>query len=838
MQRSAIIARSGRACARAAPLRVRPIASVRALTAEARRDLCPSVLRWAAAVAVALSPLAPGAPAAAQETATVSGRVTDRQSGAPVAGAAIAIGSGPARALTDSIGAYVLRDVPTGARIIRVTRIGYAEAVRSLDVRTGAEHTLDVTMVPEGVALQGVTAVAEARAQAEMREVRESPFSVSVIDAMRLTGRGLTLDEALQRVTGMQVRRSGGLGSASIFHVRGLEGNRVQVYIDGNASNIAGNAFSLDNIPMALVERVEVYKGVVPARFGGDGLGAAINVVIRDFPRGYDDASYTFGSFGQHQLSTLLIRRPHPDLEVGATANVDLAANDYRMESPFIPGLEIQRDHDRFRRMLFGGVLNYEGGWFDELHLEGAAILSRREIQGIQTNVQHAETSSGLGVLVLDGERDGALGGRLDLRLAVLALASMASLVDTSSVRYTFDGDAFPAPNGRGELSGLPAHSDNRTWVFRHRGAATYRFTPAHVGNLTYTLDHSRFEPRDTLANRYAGRNVSEFPGRQTNVVLGLSHEWRPLGERLINVLGARAYAFRSEGTPSNPFDPTGERPPMVRNRTLSFGASNAVRYFLTPGLLAKGSVELARRLPESSELFGDGLLLQSAPTLRPERSLNLNVGLQYERSRPGEGHVQAEVNGFWMRLQDMIQLAQGGYAGTAAYSNLGEARIAGFDAELRGDLTQWLYASAGITYQDARDALELIPGSSVPSPTHGLRLPNLPWLFGTAALEAHAADLVGRGQQSRVFLETSFTDEYFYAFEMSRNQERRLPRALTHTLGVEHQWLGPGLTLSAEVQNLTDAQVLNQFRQPLPGRTLRVKLRYTRIRDTPALNP
>jgi hypothetical protein len=32
----------------------------------------------------------------------------------------------------------------------------------------------------------------------------------------------------------------------------------------------------LDDSPLQLVEPVEVCKGVVPARFGGDGLGAAV----------------------------------------------------------------------------------------------------------------------------------------------------------------------------------------------------------------------------------------------------------------------------------------------------------------------------------------------------------------------------------------------------------------------------------------------------------------------------------------------------------------------------------------------------------------------------------
>ena len=768
---------------------------------------------------------------AAEGAGVIKGKVLDAASGAPIVGANVALEGTTRGGVADEDGRFTIPVEAAGTYVLRVTHLGFESGRRSVvvgDDLLADEITFHLVSVE---LLLDEMVVEETIPTSEADSIRQSPFSVTVIDAAQLVGRGLTLDEALQRVTGMQVRRSGGLGSASIFHIRGLEGNRIQVYVNGNAVNISGNAFSLDNIPLSLVERVEVYKGVVPARFGGDGLGAAVNVVIRDFPEGYEDASYTFGSFGQHQASALLLRRPHRDLAVGATANFDLAANDYWMSSPFIPGFELQRDHDAFRRLLVGGVLQYEGSWFDELHAEGALIRSWREIQGIQTNVQHAKTNSRIGVLVLDGDRQGALDGRLDLRFAVIALETKAALIDTSSARYTFDGNAYPSPNGRGELAALPAHSDNRTRSIRHRGAATYRFAPAHVGNLTYTLDHVRFAPRDTLANRYAGGNVSEFPGRQTNAVMGLSHEWRPMGEVFVNVLGTRAYAFRSQGTPSNPWDPTAERPPMVKNRTLSFGASNAVRYFVTPDVLAKGSIELARRLPESNELFGDGLLLQPSPTLKPERSVNLNVGLQFERGRPSQGHIRAEVNGFWMRLQDMIQLAQGGRVGAASYTNVGKARIAGFDAELKGDLTGWLYASASMTYQDARDKLKLRPGSSVPNPTYGLQLPNMPWLFGAATLEAHATDLIGPSQQSRLFWETSFTEEYFYAFEMSRNQERRLPRVLTHTLGFEHQWLDSGLSLSAEVQNITDAHVLNQYRQPLPGRTFRLKFRYTRTR-------
>jgi outer membrane receptor protein involved in Fe transport len=299
------------------------------------------------------------------------------------------------------------------------------------------------------------------------------------------------------------------------------------------------------------------------------------------------------------------------------------------------------------------------------------------------------------------------------------------------------------------------------------------------------------------------------------------------VGERLVAVTGARGYAFRARGTPSNINDPTGARPPTVMNRTSSLGASEALRYFVTPTTMVKASVEIARRLPTTTELFGDGVLLVASPGLNPERSLNLNAGVQYDRLLGEERRLQAEVNGFWMNLHDLISLARG-FAGQSAHINLGAARIRGFDVEVKGDPTPWLFMSMNATYQDARDVLRNAAGSTAPSPTYGLRLPHMPWLFGTATAEVHKDDLLGVQQRSRVFYEGAFTEEYFYAFELSRRQERRVPRAVTHTAGVEHQWLGRGLTVSAEVQNLTDARVLNRFNLPLPGRQFRAKVRYT----------
>ena len=112
----------------------------------------------------------------------------------------------------------------------------------------------------------------------------------------------------------------------------------------------------------------------------------------------------------------------------------------------------------------------------------------------------------------------------------------------------------------------------------------------------------------------------------------------------------------------------------------------------------------MAHRLPSTAELFGDGLLILAAPNLKPERAINLNLGVQIDKNF-GSRRFQADVSTFWSRLTDMIRLGPG-LGGTAAYSNLGTVRIAGVEAEIQGDVTNWLFVRAYGTYQDARECV------------------------------------------------------------------------------------------------------------------------------------
>ena len=106
--------------------------------------------------------------------------------------------------------------------------------------------------------------------------------------------------------------------------------------------------------------------------------------------------------------------------------------------------------------------------------------------------------------------------------------------------------------------------------------------------------------------------------------------------------------------------------------------------------------------------------------------------------------------------------------------------------------------------------------------------MPNIPYFMSNAGLELHRENLFGgQGQNTRLFLDMAFVEEYFYDFEFSANTKRRIPRSTTFDLGFEHSFMNQRLFLSGKIKNLTDAAVLSEFNQPLPGRSFAVKIRY-----------
>ena len=144
--------------------------------------------------------------------------------------------------------------------------------------------------------------------KSEARKIREQAMPVTVYSMSQLQGTVNSVEDILTKTVGVTIRSQGAVGSASRISVRGLEGKRIGFFIDEVPMNDNSDFIDINDIPIDMIDRIEIYKGVVPAKFGGSAVGGAVNIVIKEYPPRYLDASYSFGSFNTHKASSVFKR--------------------------------------------------------------------------------------------------------------------------------------------------------------------------------------------------------------------------------------------------------------------------------------------------------------------------------------------------------------------------------------------------------------------------------------------------------------------------------------------------------------------------------------------------
>jgi outer membrane receptor protein involved in Fe transport len=103
-----------------------------------------------------------------------------------------------------------------------------------------------------------------------------------VIEADEFAGENQRVEDLVDRVPGVYVRRFGGPGDASEISIRGATGAQVVVLLDGVRLNSAqSGSVDLSTIPPALIERIEVSRGGGSVDTGSDAIGGVINIVTR-----------------------------------------------------------------------------------------------------------------------------------------------------------------------------------------------------------------------------------------------------------------------------------------------------------------------------------------------------------------------------------------------------------------------------------------------------------------------------------------------------------------------------------------------------------------------------
>lgn len=755
----------------------------------------------------------------AQNMGSIKGRITDFTTGKTLVGVNIISEKIQIGVISNNKGEYHIDNVKTGTYEFFFSIIGYQTISKHIKIKSGETVTVNIKLKEKTENIDEVLVTAKS----EARKIREQAMPISVIAMDEIQGTVSDINEVLAKTAGVKLRNTGGVGSSSRISVRGLEGKRIGYFIDDTPMNDNSDFMDLNDIPIDLIERIEIYKGVVPAKFGGSAIGGAVNIVTKEYPPTYVDASYSIASFNTHKASTILKTNKN-GYEFGIGGFYTYSDNDYEMELPLQKGKFVKRDHDNFKKYTIGGGFTSKNWWFDEVVFEPVFTHTERQIQGIEHNIQEAESSANAYLLSSKIEKENFFIEGLDFEFHLAYAYTIFKFKDKAMKRYNWDGTTYaPVTVHGGEIGVQPSDADNIKHVVISKLNLNYILNKWSSLNLNSTLNFARGIPKDILKDKVIGHKTN-YNSIMFSWVTGLNYETRFFNDKLTNSITAKYYQYSMK---TKLVDIYGvQNVEDIDMFKTDFGISNAIRYRFTPEFLIKASAAYDVRLPAENELLGDGFIIAPAGNLEPERNTSFNIGLMYDVNFTKNRRFQVEINGFYMQLENMIRFTGGPLQ--SIYQNFGEMRTLGADMEIKWDATNFLYLYGNATYQDLRDTRKHEPGSTVENPTKGDRIPNIPYFFANAGFEMHKENLFGGTEQnSRFFASASFVEEYFYDFEQSIYQERRIPRALTFDAGIEHSFRNQSIIIGFQANNITDQKVISEFNRPLPGRNFALKLRY-----------
>lgn len=226
---------------------------------------------------------------------SVSGKVTDLQTGAALPGATISINASH-QEVSDATGNYRITGLGKGAYRLKVTYIGFSTQVRNFIL--SADTTINIPMTVGNMMTDEVTVSAT-------RASKNSPTTYTNLNRKDIQKNNLGQDMPfLLSQTPSVVTTSdagAGIGYTGI-HIRGSDATRINVTINGipyNDSEEEGVYFV--DLPdfASSVDNIQIQRGVGTSTNGAGAFGASINIQTttrRD--TGYLELNNSVGSYG------------------------------------------------------------------------------------------------------------------------------------------------------------------------------------------------------------------------------------------------------------------------------------------------------------------------------------------------------------------------------------------------------------------------------------------------------------------------------------------------------------------------------------------------------------
>jgi iron complex outermembrane receptor protein len=254
----------------------------------------------------------------AQETATLTGKITDRANNQPLVGVHVRVPGTAQGTVSSSDGTYRLTVNP-GQHPILVSYVGYGPRRDTLTVAAGETATRDYTL-DRGVTELNAAVIIGTRTHD--RTVLNSPVPVDVLTPTEIRQTGAVETSQIIQLLAPSFNFPRPTVADGTDHIRpstlrGLGPDQVLVLINGkrrhtsalvNVNGTIGRGSTgvdLNAIPASSIERIEILRDGAAAQYGSDAIAGVINIILKSDES--TDAEYEAG-----QNYTTLKRLPNP----------------------------------------------------------------------------------------------------------------------------------------------------------------------------------------------------------------------------------------------------------------------------------------------------------------------------------------------------------------------------------------------------------------------------------------------------------------------------------------------------------------------------------------------
>jgi len=759
--------------------------------------------------------------------------------------------------MTDKKGSYTFVNIPFGDYNMVVSSL----EIQPLEVRVivdRAQQRKDIAAKASGTMQLGEATVSRTT---EKRDMETSGFAVAVVETKEASLRNLTTNELLDRTVGVRVRQNGGIGSQVEYNLNGLSGSAVGLFLDGIELSTYGSSFNLNNIPPAMIERIEIYKGVLPSHLTGDYVGGAINVVLKkDASRNNITVATSYGSFNTFQSDIGATFR-HKKSGFSARASgfytyTDNSFTTWGRSTTYVNHLQqitrpyrARRFNDAYKSI--GG--RFEAGftdvpWADQFFVGYNVSDTYNEIpHGTTMAVPYVGRFSEFQAHVWSlnyNKRDLLIDG---LALTVNAVHSNRNtyLQDTVGFAYNWDGtvreviefgERVPLRTTGGGQQGEKTINQIDRKITNIRSNLGYTLVPGHRISLNHKFETTDRDDNDLL--NPINKNLVTMSTVAKNI-LSVNYEAQTLNDRLRTNLLGKYTANRTNTSRPELITENGQTTILRRDTTTfadNFGYGATASYAVVPQLFVIASGENAYVMPGERQLYGDPEInILPNLQLKPEKNINYNLGIRWGAVDFGKHRISLYGSAFWRNGfdkitqqvvdEDEIEDESDADIQTTRYINLGKTQARGVEAELLYIYNNRL--NVMVNFSKFNNLFK--GGNDVAGKSHDLyneQVPNEPFFTINSNIQYRLDNIFQKQSVLNLYYNTGYVGEFYIVW--GQPEWSKTPTQFTHDVGASYRFPSGKLIASLDVKNVLNAEVYDNFMVQKPGRGIYIKLNYT----------